>query len=288
MHKHANFKILLIGLLLCCMANLAAAPVPISTMIQSHGAIMMPDLRLYDNHGDSRGPRILSHTVAVGANLTAMPFLYDHMTGLWGDPNGSFHFKDDWNGDNLGLNDEVSHLFVSYKLAQFLVAGYGKLGYSEKTARILGFAEAAFIVTAVEFPIDAFNPDQGLGVSDLIFDYTGLGLAYLKLTDSRFEDFDLKVSVKSLSYDSRSVLGDNSEDYDNYIYWLTYRKTPFVFGLGYGTDHPEVWDVDRQFHLGIGTTLPDLLGLFSEDASKFFRWAELYYINIRWNFVTID
>jgi len=288
MNKPLSVFLIVLVTILAISSSAQCLSVTAESMMQSHGAIMMPDFRLGGMSVERGQSKLLTHSLAVGINLAAMPFLYDHMTGLWGSPDGKFHIKDDWNGDMLGLSDEVSHLFVSYKLAQFLHSGYGKIGYSDKTAKILGFAEATFIVTAVEFPIDAYNPDQGFGISDLIFDYTGLGLAYLKITDSRFENFDLKVSVKSLSYDSRSVLGDNNEDYDNYIYWLTYTKSPLVLGLGYGTDHPEIYDVDRQFYLGLGTTLPDLIRPFSEKVSSFFKWAELYYINIRWNFATID
>jgi Predicted periplasmic lipoprotein (DUF2279) len=229
-------------------------------------------------------------TLAIGVNLTALPPAYNHMVKAWGAPDGKFHIKDDWAGDNLALNDEVSHLFVSYKLTQYLQSGYRMIGFSEKTSLIIGIVEAAFIVTAVEYPIDAYNPDQGLGISDLIFDYAGIGMAYFKITDSRFANWDLKTSVKSFTYENDNVFGSDNEDFDNYIYWLTYRKTPAVFGFGYGTSHPElgVRKVNKEFYLAVGTTIPDLLRPISKKLSDALRFTEFYYFNLKWNFLTLE
>jgi hypothetical protein len=132
----------------------------------------------------------------------------------------------------------------------------------------------------VEYPIDAYNPDQGMGISDLIFDYSGIFLAYLKIADRRFERWDIKTSLKSMSYSGRNVIGSNREDYDNYIYWLTYSRSPLVFGLGYGTDHP-VQEVRSQFFLGVGTSLYDLIKPISSEVAKYLRFTEFYYFNLR-------
>lgn len=239
-------------------------------------------------HDDNQRDNRLRISLTLMANVAIMPPAYNHMVKSWGKPDGRFHVKDDWSGDNLALNDEVSHLLVSYKLTQAFHSTYRALGFGEKTARILGMAEAAFIVTAVEYPIDAYNPTQGFGLSDLIFDYTGILMAYFKISDSRFDDWDLKTSVKSFKNTNRQVIGDEAEDYDNYIYWLTYRKTPAVFGLGYGTSHPEIGHVNKEFYLSIGTTLPDILSPVSKKLAKAFRWAEVYYFNLSWKFLTLD
>ena len=237
---------------------------------------------------DKQGDKRLRISLALSLNLAMMAPSYNHMVKSWGKPDGKFHLKDDWSGDNLALNDEVSHLLISYKLTQALHSGYRALGFGEKTARILGMTEAAFIVTAVEFPIDAYNPTQGFGVSDLIFDYTGILMAYFKISDSRFADWDLKTSVKSFRNANRQVIGDEAEDYDNYIYWLTYRKSPAVFGLGYGTSHPEIGKVNKEFYLAIGTTLPDILRPVSKKLAGALKWAEVYYFNLNWRFLTLD
>ena len=239
--------------------------------------------QLIENNKNYTVPIVIS----AGTNLAAAVPVYNHMTSAWGLPDGKFHFKDDWSGDNLALNDEISHLFVSYKLMQFFNSGYNFVGFSPKTAKILGIVETAFIVTAVEFPIDAFNPDQGFGISDLIFDYAGIAMAYMKITNPALKNWDIKTSLKSLSYSNKNVIGSNSEDYDNYIYWLTYRKSPAVFGLGYSTDHPQPYQVDKQFYLAIGTTVPDLVRLISPKIADKLNWMEVYYFNLKWNFATL-
>jgi len=239
-----------------------------------------------EENGDN--PGLLTHAITLSANLALFPVAYNQMEKTWGVPDGKFHFKDDWSGDNMALNDEVSHMFVSFKLTQLLHSGYKALGYSHKTALWLGMIETAFIVTAVEYPIDAYNPDQGFGVSDLFFDYGGIALGYLKIMDDNFANWDLKTSVKSFRHANKQVLGDGAEDYDNYIYWLTYREDPAVFGLGYSTSHPEIGKVEKEFYLAVGTTIPDLLSPVSEKLSNWFRWSEFYYFNLKWNFLTID
>ena len=226
--------------------------------------------------------------ISAGVNLSAAVPVYNQMVNSWGRPNGKFHVKHDWSGDYLALNDEISHMFVSYKLMQFFNSGYQFVGFSPKTAKILGIVETAFIVTAVEYPIDAYNPDQGLGISDLIFDYTGIFMGYMKVSYPSLKNWDIKTSLKSLSYSNKNVIGSNSEDYDNYIYWLTYRKSPAVFGFGYSTDHPQPLNVDKQFYLGIGTTVPDMIRLISPRIADKLDWMEVYYFNLRWNFATLD
>ena len=268
------------------MSGLASAGITPLGYRAWFGSVLNPDPLHSNAVSAQNGANNWSHIMSVSANLAMMPLAYNHMVSAWGVPDGRFHFKDDWSGDNLALNDEVSHMVVSYKLTQLFHAGYRAIGYSERAARLLGVIEAALIVTAVEYPIDAYNPTQGFGISDLLFDYAGIGLGYLKITESRFADWDLKVSVKSFKHANRQVIGDIAEDYDNYIYWLTYKKEPVVFGLGYGTSHPDIGRIDKQFYVSVGTTIPDLLSHISDKLSKLFRWSEFYYFNLKWNFLT--
>ncbi len=204
------------------------------------------------------------------------------VTDLWGRSNGRFHFKDEAN-DFLLYNDEVSHLFISYKLSQGMSWAYREYGLGDEKARFWGHFEAAIVMTLVEVPIDAFNPDQGMGVTDLVADYVGVGLSYLKATDGRYRDFDLKVSVKSTTNQRAEVLGHDAADYDNYIYWLTYRKSPVVFGAGYSTTRSNPSVAEPQLFLGIGTTIPDLLRPVSEKAARILSPLEFYFVNLRVN-----
>jgi len=97
--------------------------------------------------------------------------------------------------------------------------------------------------------------------------------------DGSFIDFDLKVSIKSTSNQSRAVLGYDSADYDNYIYWLTYRKSVLVLGAGYSTRRLNPTDPEPQLLLGVGSTIPDLVKPISSGLARYLRPLEVYYFN---------
>jgi len=207
---------------------------------------------------------------------------YNNLTDLWGSPDGKFHFKDE-SADNLAFNDEVSHMFISYKLTQGFSSAYRCLGFTDRKARLLGVLESALIMTAVEFPVDAYNPSQGLGVTDAVANYAGIVVAWWKSIDPRLADIDIKVSIKSLSSRRGMVLGYDCYDYDNYIYWLTYRYRFAVLGAGYSTGRSTPADVEPQLFLGIGTTIPDLIRPVSSKLAERLRPLELYFFNLRLN-----
>jgi hypothetical protein len=60
-----------------------------------------------------------------------------------------------------------------YKMAQFFFWDYDWVGLSSKTSQALSISQSALLLTLVEYPIDAHNPKQGFGVSDLIFRLSG-------------------------------------------------------------------------------------------------------------------
>jgi hypothetical protein len=218
------------------------------------------------------------YAALIGVHAAAAYPLYKELTGIWGVPSGKFHMKAETN-DYLRFNDEVSHLFIGYKLSQGFESIYRRVGFSDNKARALGVIEAAVIMTAVEYPLDAYNPDQGFGATDLIADYAGIAFAYWKSKDSRLSNFDLKVSMKAISGGGRVGLGYDNEDYDNYVYWMTYRYRFAVAGFGYSTRRDSPIDPESQGFIGIGTTIPDLVGVVSDRAASFLRPLELYFIN---------
>lgn len=227
---------------------------------------------------EPEGVRWYAYGGIAAAHVGASVPVYNYLTHMWGAPVGKFHIKDE-TADYLAFNDEVSHLFVSYKLTHGFGAAYRALGFRESRARLLGALESAFVMTFVEFPVDAYNPSQGLGITDLAADYLGIGLAWLKSANPKLENFDLKVSMRSFSGRYSRGLGEDQEDYDNYIYWLTYRYEFAVAGVGYGTTHPSPYDPDPSVYFGIGTTIPDLVGVFSSKFAKKLRPLELYFFN---------
>ncbi len=203
----------------------------------------------------------------------------------WGETKGRFHFKDDWNGDKLAQTDELSHLMWGYRMTQFLFGAYRWAGFSSKTSHVISISQTVIVLTLVEYPIDAHNPKQGLGVSDLVFDYAGIGLACMKQHHGWLDDFDFKISWKrNIFLANQPVFAQTYEEFDNFIYWATYRTKLFLpqkifcFGLGYGVAHHGEKS-KRQFFGGIGLSLPDFASLFDERLKRQVGFLGLFYPN---------
>ncbi|MCJ7578636.1 MAG: hypothetical protein MUO91_09310, partial [candidate division Zixibacteria bacterium] len=101
-------------------------------------------------------------SVIGGLNLVAVTLGFHQAVNAWGESKGKFHVKDDWKGDGLAQTDELSHFMWGYKMTQFLYCVYDWAGFSPKTSQALSSSESALISTLVEYPIDAYNPKQGL------------------------------------------------------------------------------------------------------------------------------
>jgi hypothetical protein len=226
-------------------------------------------------------------SIIGGLNLVAVTAGFHKAVNAWGESNGRFHIKDDWKGDGLAQTDELSHFMWGYKMTQFLSCAYDWVGFSPKTSQALSSSESALILTLVEYPIDAYNPKQGLGVSDLVFDYVGVGLAVAKKHCSWLNDFDFKISwKKNIFSQNKTPFAQTYEEYDNFIYWLTYRTELFLpkkllcFGFGYSVTHLE-FKPKREFYGGIGLSIPDFVSLFGKKLGDKSRFLEILYPNIR-------
>ncbi len=211
---------------------------------------------------------------------------FSEAISTWGKSKGKFHVKDDWRGDGLAQTDELSHFLWGYKMTQFLYWAYEWVGFSPKTSRTLSICESSLILTLVEYPIDAYNPKQGLGASDLIFDYLGVGMAVAKKHVGWLNDFDFKLSwKKNILSENHTLFAQTYEEFDNFIYWLTYRTKLFFpkkllcFGFGYSATHSGVGP-KREFYGGIGLSIPDLVSLFGKKAGDKSKFLEILYPNI--------
>jgi hypothetical protein len=222
-----------------------------------------------------------------GVNVVTISAGFREAINTWGQSKSSFHLKDDWTGDGLAQTDELSHFMWGYKMTQFLYWAYEWSGFSPKTSRALSVCQSSLILTLVEYPIDAYNPKQGLGVSDLIFDYMGVGLAVAKKHSSWLNDFDFKISwKKNIFSENQTVFAQTYEEFDNFIYWLTYRTKLFFpkkllcFGLGYSATRSGS-KPKREFYGGIGLSIPDFASLFGQKVGDFCKPLEILYPNIR-------
>jgi hypothetical protein len=225
-----------------------------------------------------------------GLSLAQGLLAYQKTIEIWGKPTGEFHIKNDLAGDYLALSDEISHLLISYKLAQLTRQGFRWSGLSPAAAARAGALQAAVYMVFVEFPMDAYNPDQGFGLSDILADFAGVGLAWYR-AGVKNPRWDLKVSVKSQFFAGNSrLLAHNSKQYDDFIYWLTYRISdnrynPLVVGLGYSTHHPpgtppESIPVDKQIYFRLGTSLSEIGRMFGRTAERLLSPAELYFFGV--------
>lgn len=233
-------------------------------------------------------------SIIGGLNLVAITLGFHQAVNVWGKSNGRFHIKDDWKGDGLAQTDELSHFLWGYKMTQFLSCAYDWMSFSPKTSRALSLSESALILTLVEYPIDAYNPQQGLGISDLVFDYLGVGLAVAKKHCGGLNDFDFKLSwKKNIFSQNKTPFAQTYEEYDNFIYWLTYRPKLFLpkkllcFGFGYSVTHlgstsslQAEFKPKREFYGGIGLSIPDFASLFSKKLGDKSKFLEILYPNI--------
>lgn len=196
------------------------------------------------------------------------------MESWWGHGYCPFHFKkNDWGDDNLVQTDEISHFMISYKVAQ---AGTGLSrwsGLSDKTSRIIGGSIALGIMAWVEYPIDAHNPLQGFGVSDMLADCLGVTLALTR--DKWFDELsflDVKISVKDFSKVNNEVIAQTFAQNDAFIYWLTARPAkdfPVHVAIGYSANHENEERLpEREIYIGFGTSLNEIAGFMD---SKLFR-----------------
>ena len=201
----------------------------------------------------------------------------------WGSSSGKFHWKKDWTGDNLAQNDEISHTVAAYNVSQALQPVFGWMGFSPSRSMTFATLHTALLTTLIEYPIDAYNPLQGFGTSDLVANLLGCGLALGHYHVGALRNFDFKVSFKQAPWiaNSHGVAG-TAEEFDNEIYWLTfrpiYKRADFLhLGLGYGTNHYK-GPVEREYYIGVGTTIPDAVGVISPKIAKWLNPLEMFYI----------
>ena len=225
-------------------------------------------------------------SIIGGISAAAISAGFHEAINTWGESKSKFHLKDDWRGDGLAQTDEISHFLWGYKMTQFFYWAYDWVGFSPKTSRTLSLCESSLILTLVEYPIDAYNPQQGLGVSDLIFDYLGVGMAVAKKHSSWLNDFDFKISwKKNVFSENQTLFAQTYEEFDNFIYWLTYRTKLFFpkkllcFGFGYSATRSGL-EAKREFYGGIGLSIPDFASLFGKRVGDKSKFLEILYPNI--------
>lgn len=233
------------------------------------------------------GPRTSRLWVASGGHTIGGVLLHREMQASWGESNGRFHIKDDWSGDGLSQNDEISHFVTAYGLTKAFSRIWGWTGVSPRQARTLAAVETGSLLTLVE-TLDAFNPRQGLGVSDLVFDFAGIGVGLLALRHPG--RWDIKFSAKNNLFRAQKTLfAQDARESDYYVFWATYRlplgwaeRQPLSVGLGHSVRRgADGISPERELYLGLGTTVPDVVRSVAPGAARYFEPLEVYYFNVR-------
>jgi hypothetical protein len=246
------------------------------------GPLPMTPTLAGSHSGNGHGNRLLLWS---GFSAAAAVGTFRQSQAAWGASNGKFHIKSDFRGDGLAMTDEVSHLLVAYRLSQFIESGYRWSGVEAKRARLWGSAEAWFLTFLVEYPIDAYNPQQGLGVSDVLFNTMGALAAYGHSAAAN-PRWDIKVSVKPQFFNGTGrVIAYNTKQYDDFIYWVTYRPmparyVPLLAGLGYSTSHERGGNPTKELRLGVGTTLEEIGAMIGPRTEQFLRPLNFFFFNL--------
>lgn len=231
-----------------------------------------------DRDSTKSGKSHVNRNILLG-NLVVGTGAYFYFENTWGAPNGKFHFKDELH-DNVAFTDEISHFYAGYKLTDGFRWFFRMLKMPEEKQLKYGAIQAAIILTLVEFPMDAFNPDQGFGVSDFVLDYAGIGYALL---DAKYPNkFDMKFSLKQppWKFDNK-FLASKNEEFANFIWWATYTPKTVSVGLGYGIEYDQHGEAQSQVYLGAGTTLYDLLYVIKPSLANELKALDCYFINLR-------
>ncbi len=254
-------------MIVLCLAGgkLSASPSADSLSTDSLALRDIPNyLELPD---EERVINFLNLSLFGALTATGVGVTISRMGDWWGHSYGPAHIKhNDWNGDELAQTDEASHMVISYKIAQAGVGLSRWSGFSNSTSRWIGGSIAFTVMLWVEYPVDAHNPGQGFGYSDMTANAVGIAFALARDRWYRELSFlDFKVSVKDFSQINNEVIAQTYAQNDAYIYWLTARPSrdfPVHLSFGMSANHEdEEIDVEREVYVGFGTSLNELAAL---------------------------
>ncbi len=220
----------------------------------------------------------LYRNLIVG-NIVVGTGAYFYFADTWGASDGKFHVKSELH-DNVAFTDEVSHFYTGYKLTDGFAWLFRTLRVPPQKVNRLAAVQAALVLTLVEFPVDAYNPSQGLGLTDLVANYSGIGWGLLKRKYPN--SFDMKFCVKRPPWDfEHKLLASDNEEFDNFIWWGLWKPKYVWTGIGYSTNHDHP-DVESEVYLGVGTTVYDLLHLLWPKVADEVKSLDSYFIGFRY------
>jgi len=172
----------------------------------------------------------------------------------WGSSN-SFKFNDEgWFEVDTGSAgaDKLGHMYSSYLINEFFTKRLMKKTDDKMNAALYSVYFSSTIMFIVEL-FDGYSDDHGFSYEDLILNFTGIGISYLKNT---VPGLDEKIDLR-IEYDRTEEHGDHPvTDYSGYNYsavlklggFEDLKNTPlkyFELQLGY---HAEGFKKNEQYY----------------------------------------
>jgi hypothetical protein len=203
---------------------------------------------------------------------------FHHYNNLFGKVGQPFRIGNDWNKDHTLHFDELLHFQGGYRITQAVSSVYRWAGVSQKTADWIGFGTSALIMTSLEY-IDGRRKNDEASYSDLAANFLGMGFALARARVSWLQDFDLRLSYRTLADPFRRK---TVKRYDRITHWLTYDlnrrwKIPLHLGLGYSLVNAHRPGVKSQYYFGVGISPSAVLEKFSPAAAKTLGWLDFYH-----------
>lgn len=238
-------------------------------------------LPLLLNDDEFRTPRKLhwDRLIAVQAvTLGVGVYGLNYMNGIFGGVAQPFELGNDWNKDHYMHFDELLHVQGAYRITQAVSGVYQWAGVQPRTADWIGAGTAAAFMTTMEY-IDGRRKNDEASYSDFAANFLGAGLALAKPRWPALQDFDLRLSYRTLSdpFDRKRM-----KRYDRMTHWLTYDlerrwKLPLHIGLGYSVQRAGTPRAKAEYFFGVGISPRALVKNVFPSAAPPLRWLDLYH-----------
>lgn len=217
----------------------------------------------------------LAQTLTIGIG----GYGFYHYNSLFGRVGQPFKIGNDWNKDHSLHFDELLHFQGGYRITQAVSSLYRWAGVPPQTADWIGFGTSALLMTSLEY-VDGRRKNDEASYSDLAANFLGMGFALARSRASWMQDFDLRLSYRTLADPFRR---STVKRYDRLTHWLTYDlsrrwKIPLHVGLGYSVANARKPNAQAQYYFGIGISPRTLVAKFSPGAAKTLAWLDFYHL----------
>lgn len=217
---------------------------------------------------------IAVHAVTLGVGVYGL----NYMNGIFGGVAQPFEIGNDWNKDHFMHFDELLHVQGAYRITQAVSGVYQWAGVRPHTADWIGAGTAAAFMTTMEY-IDGRRKNDEASYSDFAANFLGAGLALAKPRWHALQDFELRLSYRTLSdpFDRKRM-----KRYDRMTHWLTYDlqrrlKLPLHVGLGYSVQRAGTPRAKAEYFFGVGISPQALVKNVLPAAASPLRWLDLYH-----------